>query len=38
MNGNKRVAVAALLYFLHKNRKWITVDNQEFYNFQKQSV
>lgn len=34
-NGNKRIAVATLLLFLYKNKKWITVDNVEFYNFAK---
>jgi death-on-curing protein len=34
-NGNKRVAMTTLLYFLHKNGKWIRVDNQELYNFAK---
>ena len=32
-NGNKRIAVMTLIYFLHKNKKWIKVDNREFYNF-----
>jgi len=32
-NGNKRVAMATLLWFLYKNKKWIKVDNREFYNF-----
>jgi len=32
-NGNKRVAIATLLVFLHENRKWLKVDDQEFYNF-----
>lgn len=32
-NGNKRVAMTTLLVFLHKNKKWIEVDTQEFYNF-----
>lgn len=32
-NGNKRVAVMTLLYFLHKNGKWLRIDNQELYNF-----
>ncbi len=32
-NGNKRIAVTALLVFLVKNRKWLSVDTQEFYNF-----
>lgn len=34
-NGNKRIAMTALLYFLYKNKKWLRVDNQEFYNFAK---
>ncbi len=34
-NGNKRVAVTALLVFLAENDKWLEVDNQEFYNFTK---
>jgi death-on-curing protein len=32
-NGNKRIAVAALLYFLHKNSKWIEVDSKDLYEF-----
>ncbi|MDP1688704.1 MAG: type II toxin-antitoxin system death-on-curing family toxin [bacterium] len=32
-NGNKRIAVATLLYFLHKNDKWLKVDEVELYNF-----
>jgi prophage maintenance system killer protein len=34
-NGNKRIAMTTLLYFLHKNKKWLKIDNQEFYNFAK---
>lgn len=34
-NGNKRIALVTLLYFLYKNGKWINVDNQELYNFAK---
>lgn len=34
-NGNKRIAVTTLLVFLYKNKKWLMVDNQEFYNFAK---
>ncbi|MBI3335033.1 MAG: type II toxin-antitoxin system death-on-curing family toxin [Candidatus Portnoybacteria bacterium] len=34
-NGNKRIAVTALLIFLYKNSKWLQVDNQELYNFAK---
>jgi len=32
-NGNKRIAIATLLVFLLKNKRWIDVSNQEFYNF-----
>lgn len=32
-NGNKRIAVTALLLFLAKNKKWLRVGTQEFYNF-----
>ena len=34
-NGNKRIAMTALFYFLYKNKKWLRVDNQELYNFAK---
>ncbi len=34
-NGNKRIAMTALMAFLYKNRKWIEVDDVEFYNFAK---
>lgn len=34
-NGNKRIATTTLFYFLHKNKKWLKVDNQELYNFAK---
>jgi len=34
-NGNKRIAMTTLLYFLFKNKKWLRVDNQELYNFAK---
>ncbi|HLP49235.1 MAG TPA: type II toxin-antitoxin system death-on-curing family toxin, partial [Candidatus Kapabacteria bacterium] len=34
-NGNKRIAMTALFYFLRKNKKWLRVDNQELYNFAK---
>lgn len=34
-NGNKRIAMVTLFYFLYKNKKWIKVDNQELYNFAK---
>ena len=32
-NGNKRIAVMSLLYFLHKNGKWIKMSNIDLYNF-----
>jgi len=34
-NGNKRIAMTTLFYFLYKNQKWLRVDNQELYNFAK---
>jgi prophage maintenance system killer protein len=34
-NGNKRIAMTTLFYFLRKNKKWVRVDNQELYNFAK---
>lgn len=34
-NGNKRIAVMSLLYFLLKNRKWFTMSNRELYRFAK---
>lgn len=32
-NGNKRIAVACLFLFLHKNKKWIKTSSEELYNF-----
>ncbi len=32
-NGNKRIALTTLLYFLYKNKKWLKVEQQDFYNF-----
>ncbi len=32
-NGNKRIAVMGLLYFLYKNDRWLKVDNVVLYNF-----
>jgi death-on-curing family protein len=32
-NGNKRIAITTLFYFLYKNKKWLKVDNKELYNF-----
>ncbi len=34
-NGNKRIAMMAMLYLLYKNEKWLEVDNQVLYNFAK---
>lgn len=32
-NGNKRLAMTTLLFFLIQNKKWIKVDTKELYNF-----
>ncbi|MCJ7804717.1 type II toxin-antitoxin system death-on-curing family toxin, partial [Patescibacteria group bacterium] len=32
-NGNKRIAVTTLFFFLSKNDKWLNVSNEELYNF-----
>lgn len=32
-NGNKRIAVMTLLYYLYTHKKWLKMDNQELYNF-----
>ena len=32
-NGNKRIAMTTLLYFLIKNKKWIKVNPVELYHF-----
>ncbi len=32
-NGNKRIAVMCLLYFLYKNNKWIHASNKKLYRF-----
>lgn len=34
-NGNKRIAMTTLFYFLFKNNRWLRVDNTELYNFAK---
>ena len=34
-NGNKRIAMTTLFYFLYKNGKWLKVDTKELYNFAK---
>lgn len=31
-NGNKRIAVMTLLFFLYKNRKWLNANNEQLYN------
>lgn len=30
-NGNKRIAIMTLLFFLYKNGKWINIDNDRLY-------
>lgn len=32
-NGNKRIAVMCLLYFLYKNEKWLKMTNVDLYKF-----
>jgi len=32
-NGNKRIAVTTLLFFLYKNNKWMEVEPYELYQF-----
>ncbi|MFH1840623.1 MAG: type II toxin-antitoxin system death-on-curing family toxin [Candidatus Shapirobacteria bacterium] len=32
-NGNKRIAMTTLLYFLFKNQKWLEIDAKRLYNF-----
>ncbi len=32
-NGNKRIAITTLLHFLLKNKKWLTPDPADLYNF-----
>lgn len=34
-NGNKRIAVTTLLYFLHTNNRWLNVGNEDLYEFAK---
>lgn len=34
-NGNKRIAIMCLLYFLHKNGFWIYISNDRLYRFAK---
>jgi len=32
-NGNKRIAVMSLLYFLFKNKKWLRLSERTLYEF-----
>lgn len=32
-NGNKRIAIMSLLYFLYKNGKWLDINNADLYKF-----
>ena len=32
-NGNKRIAITTLLYFLSKNGKWLQLSNEALYTF-----
>lgn len=32
-NGNKRIAIMSLLYFLYKNGKWLKMTNENLYKF-----
>lgn len=34
-NGNKRIAIMCLLYFLHKNGNWVHISNERLYRFAK---
>lgn len=34
-NGNKRIAIMCLLYFLYKNGRWIFISNERLYRFAK---
>jgi len=34
-NGNKRIAIMCMLYFLYKNGKWIYISNDRLYRFAK---
>lgn len=34
-NGNKRMALVALLYFLYKNKKWMKISPNDIYEFTK---
>lgn len=32
-NGNKRIAMMTLFYWLYKNKRWLRVDEKKLYNF-----
>lgn len=32
-NGNKRIAITTLLFFLYQNNKWLSTSNQDIYKF-----
>jgi len=32
-NGNKRIAMTTLFFYLHKENKWLKVNTQKLYNF-----
>jgi death-on-curing family protein len=32
-NGNKRIAVTTLIFFLSQNGKWLSISNQDIYEF-----
>lgn len=34
-NGNKRIATTTLFVFLHRNEKWLKIDNIKLYRFAK---
>lgn len=34
-NGNKRIAIGTLLYFLSEHTRWLSVSNEELYEFAK---
>jgi len=34
-NGNKRIAITNLIYFLSKNGRWLSVSNNKLYEFSK---
>lgn len=34
-NGNKRIAIMTMIYFLHINGRWLKIDSKRLYNFSK---